>query len=102
MEQRKSQRFHIELPVEITQLSGRRVNRTVKVLDISSGGISFLSSREWEVGGRIEYIVTLSAETKVRIRCLGKIVRVENRPNDADNSYKVAATMERYEFLRPD
>ncbi|MDQ6664832.1 MAG: PilZ domain-containing protein [Acidobacteriota bacterium] len=100
MEQRKSQRFRIELPVEITQLSGRRVNRAVKVLDISSSGISFLSSREWEVGGKIEYVVTLSAETKIRIRCLGKIVRVENTPNAAEASYKVAATMERYEFLR--
>ncbi|MGI8988786.1 MAG: PilZ domain-containing protein [Bryobacteraceae bacterium] len=102
MEQRRSQRFRIELPVEVTQLSGKRVNRPVKVFDIGSGGISFRSSREWDVGGRIEYVITLSAEKKVRIRCLGKIVRVENTPGDPEASYKVAATIERYEFLRSD
>ncbi len=102
MEQRRSQRFRIELPIEITQLAGKRVNRSVKVFDIGSGGVSFLSSREWEVGGRIEYVITLSAEKKVRIRCLGKVVRVENTPDNADFTYKVAVTIDRYEFLRGD
>lgn len=99
MEQRRSQRFRIQLPVEITQVSGKRVNRQVELLDISSGGVAFRSDKEWELGGRVEYLITLNEARKVRIRCLGKILRVEPIPGAAHAS-KVAVTIDRYEFLR--
>ena len=99
IERRKSQRFRIELPVEITQVSGKRVNRPVELFDISSGGISFLSTKDWELGGRVEYLITLSEAKKVRIRCLGKIVRVEPT-SGREHTSLVAATIDRYEFLR--
>lgn len=100
MEQRKSQRFRIELPVEITVVSGKRVNRTTRLFDISSGGISFFSSKDWEPGGRVEFTITLNEAKRVRIRCLGKIVRVQKTSDAAEGSYKVAATIDRYEFVR--
>src|SRR5205807_2447567 len=95
-----SQRFKIDLPLEITQASGKRVNRTAHLSDISSGGISFTSNREWDVGGRIEFVITLSQAKKVRIRCLGKILRVQAISATSEARYKVAASIDRYEFVR--
>ncbi len=98
-ERRKSQRFKIHLPVEITQVSGKRVNRPVELYDIGSGGIAFRSNKHWEVGGRVEYLITLNEAKKVRIRCLGKIIRVAPIA-DPEHACIVAATIDRYEFLR--
>jgi hypothetical protein len=85
--------------VEIVQVGDRKVNRTEKTRDISSGGICFVSSLDVELGGRIEYVITLSGSSPpVRIRCLGKVVR--SRKPSPDNEFEVAVTMERYQFLR--
>ncbi len=75
------------------------MNRPVELLDIGSGGISFFSAKDWEIGGRVEYVITLSEAKKVRIRCLGKIVRVAPA-TDREHTSLVAATIDRYEFLR--
>jgi hypothetical protein len=75
------------------------VNRTEKTRDISSGGVCFVSSDKVDVGGRIEYIITLSGSNPpVRIRCLGKVLRSQTPAEDG--AYEVAVTMERYSFVR--
>ena len=81
-------------------VSGKRVNRSTRLFDISSGGISFYSNKDWEVGGRVEFLITLNEAKKVRIRCLGKIVRVQRTSQASESTYKVAATIDRYEFQR--
>jgi hypothetical protein len=103
LEHRRSQRYRLQLPLQIVQLGNRRVNRAEKTRDISSGGVCFLSPLSLEVGGRIEYLVTLSGSTPpVRIRCLGKVLR-SLPPRAADASdFEVAVTMERYQFVRAD
>ena len=54
-----------------------------------------------DIGGKIEYVITLSGSTPpVRIRCLGKVLR--SRRPDADAPFEVAVTMERYQFVRAD
>ncbi len=85
------------------QLGNQRVNRTERTRDISSGGVSFLSPTDVEVGGRIEYLITLSGNNPpVRIRCLGKVLR-SLRPRLSDGpQFEVAVTMERYQFVRAD
>ena len=57
-----------------------------------------------EVGGRIEYLITLSGSNPpVRIRCLGKVLRSLQPPATADvPEFEVAVTMERYQFVRAD
>src|SRR5579863_9915566 len=116
MEQRRAQRYKLQLPLEIVRLGGRRVSRTEKTLDISSGGVCFVTPDDVEVGGRIEYLITLSDRNPpVKIRCLGKVLRsMPPRPAmsaQADESvgsgnensyYEVACTMERYSFVRPE
>ena len=55
----------------------------------------FAAEAQVEVGDPIEYFITLPTPPEadwVRIRCLGKVVRVD--------ANEVAATLERYEFVR--
>ena len=87
------------MPVQILQVGEQKVNRVEKTRDISSGGVCFVSRNEVEVGGRIEYVITLAGSTPpVRIHCLGKVLR-SRRPG-ADDGFEVAVTMERYQFVR--
>jgi hypothetical protein len=90
--------------LRIVQLGNQRVDRVEKTRDISSGGVCFLSPTNVEVGGRIEYLITLSGSNPpVRIRCLGKVLR-SSQPGapDGGNDFEVAVTMERYQFVRAD
>jgi hypothetical protein len=100
LEQRRAPRYRLQLPLQIVQVGAEKVNRTEQTRDISSGGVCFFSSREVEVGGRIEYLITLSGSNPpVRIRCLGKVLR-SNRSDEA-SPWEVAVTMERYQFMGP-
>jgi hypothetical protein len=91
----------LQLPLQILQVGDQRVDREEKTRDISSGGVCFLSAVEIEVGGRIEYLITLSESTPpVRIRCLGKVLRSNNPAPSSRREFEVAVTMERYQFVR--
>src|SRR5580698_4911688 len=91
----------MQLPLQILQVGTEKINRTEQTRDISSGGVCFLSRQEVEVGGRIEYLITLSGSNPpVRIRCLGKVLRSQ-RPEAAQAPFEVAVTMERYQFMSP-
>jgi len=74
--------------------------------NLSAGGVLFSSSLEVEIGEPIEYIITFPTHSinggGVNLRCLGKVVRFEHAADDPENkgSLLVAATLERYEFLR--
>ncbi len=79
------------------------MNRMEETRDISSGGVSFLSTAEIAVGERIDYMITLSGSNPpVRIRCLGKVLRIRQAEKSDRNSvaFEVAVTMERYSFVR--
>lgn len=69
--------------------------------NISSGGVLFTSTKELDVGGHIEYVITLNSEPKrvLSLHCIGKVLRFERVPGDSQG-FAVAATLERYEFLR--
>jgi PilZ domain len=86
--------------LHIVQLGDQKVNRTERTRDISSGGVCFWSPTDVEVGGRIEYMITLSGSNPpVRIRCLGKVLR-SKQPAANERQFEVAVTMERYQFVR--
>jgi hypothetical protein len=71
--------------------------------NISSVGVLFVDEQEPELGGPIEYVITLSADEAqcVHVRCMGKVVRCRRDGNGSPFAYEIAATLERYEFLRP-
>jgi len=103
-EQRRAKRFEIQLPVEIQRTGSLRMFRTGRTCNISSGGVLFTSDAAVEVGGIIEYVVNLPGGPKntVSLRCLGKVLRSEKVEDSSDspNTFAIAATLERYEFLR--
>jgi hypothetical protein len=105
IEQRKTKRFNLQLPVEIIRTGTERVSRFGRTQNISSGGVLFVSPNRMESGGPVEYIITLSAGSggNVNLRCMGKVLRQDQgggmTHNDND-AFSVAVSLERYEFLR--
>ena len=104
-EQRQSKRFDLYLPVEVIRSGAERVSTPGKTRNISSGGVLFTSESQMEIGGPIEYVITLAAVSSgiINIRCMGKVLRMERIPPAIDSlhqSFQVAASLERYEFLR--
>jgi len=94
-DQRKAIRFELKLPLELVRTRTLREPRTTQTKNLSSNGVLFVADIEVPVGETIEYLITLPAEkhTQVRLRCMGKVVRY-------DGANGVAATLERYEFVR--
>lgn len=103
MEQRRTRRFKLQLPLSITSTGAERVAVPGRTKNISSGGVLFTTEADPGLSGSIEYIITLNHEGKqtVHLRCVGKVIRFE-RDDQAypDTAYQVAATLERYEFVR--
>jgi hypothetical protein len=56
------------------------------------------------MGGPIEYVITLNHEgpQAVNLRCIGKVLRADCVPSGTDQrlAFQIAATLERYEFVR--
>ncbi len=100
MEQRRTRRFKLQLPLAITRSGSERVAVSGLTRNISSNGVLFTAEKEPDIGNPIEYIITLNREgvNAVNLRCVGKVVRAERA--QLDRTYQVAATLERYEFLR--
>jgi len=71
--------------------------------NISSGGVLFTAGKEPDVGVSIEYVINLggSPEQNVSLRCIGKVLRA-NPSESSESAYDIAATLERYEFVRPE
>ena len=104
MEQRRTRRFKLQLPLSITRTGADRVSFAGQTKNISSTGVLFTAGHEPDLGGPIEYIITLNHEgsQSVNLRCMGKVLR-SDRLQIADNegwAFQVAATLERYEFVR--
>jgi hypothetical protein len=102
-EQRKFRRFELKLPVEVIRTGARRLSRPGETRNLSSGGVLFTVQSQMEVGQQIEYFIFLptgsGSDEDVRLLCKGKVVRLE-RPDGDLAPTSVAATLERYEFIR--
>lgn len=99
-EQRRSQRFELKLPVELVRTGGRDVREISETRNVSSGGVLFNADSRLEVGEPIEYFLTLPSDQRpVRLRCMGKVLRTQRAPMNG-SAAAVAATLERYEFIR--
>jgi len=91
------------LPVSVTRNGTERILQSGLTKNISSGGILFTAEKEPDVGVSIEYIISLGgqADQSVSLRCIGKVLRA-NRSESGEFAYDIAATLERYEFVRPE
>ena len=104
IEQRRAKRFELELPLEIVRAGSERVSETGTTRNISSGGVLFMSAREMDIGGPVEYVVTLTSGNNgvVNLRCMGKVLRLQKNPPEEmqEQGVEVAISLERYEFMR--
>ena len=86
----------MKLPLEVLSKSVKR-GQAGETRNLSSGGVLFKANTALTLGENVEYVITFptppEAKLDVRLRCVGKVVRFSP---DAE----VAATLERYEFIR--
>src|SRR5215469_10611482 len=103
MEQRRTRRFKLQLPLAIIRSGADRFTTNGQTQNISSSGVLFTAEREPDLGGPIEYVITLNHDgaQAVSLRCMGKVLRSQpSLPSVNSSAYQVAATLERYEFIR--
>lgn len=103
MEQRRARRFTLQLPVSITRNGTERITQFGLTKNISSGGVLFTAAREPEIGASIEYVINLGGplDGSVSLRCIGKVLRA-HQLDSGESTFDIAATLERYEFVRPE
>ena len=104
VEQRRARRFQLHLPLSITRF------RECATLDgftqnISSRGVLFTTAREPDLGGSIVYVIVLNHEgaQSTNLHCIGRVLRADlvgTGQDEAYPNYQIAATLERYEFVR--
>jgi hypothetical protein len=107
-EQRKNQRFELRLPCELVRSGNGPAAVSGETKNVSSSGVLFTTQAAMQVGEPIEFVITLPTGAEghqVRLKCLGKVVRVEDVPTEPEagnghNRTGVAATLERFEFVR--
>jgi c-di-GMP-binding flagellar brake protein YcgR len=104
-ERRTARRYDLSLPVMIRVPVEKEISsRNGKTRDISTRGVYFLVDNNLNAGSELDLTMTLPAEitggTEVFIRAIGKVVRVENRPETGEQRIGVAAVIERYEIIR--
>jgi hypothetical protein len=97
MEQRKARRFDLRLPFELIRGGIDSHTSVGETKNLSSSGVLFRSDTSLRIGESVEYLITLPTSPapgeNVRLRCMGKVVR-------QTTEREVAATLERYEFVR--
>ena len=103
-EKRRAKRFPMRLPVAVKADQQKLDRLMVETRDVSSSGVYFEFGGPLDVGTSLEFLLTLpepiTKGSPVRIRCIGKVVRVDKDPQAAKGHVGVAATIERYEFVR--
>ena len=103
-DKRRARRFPMQLPVSIKPEQSKAGAQLVQTRDVSSSGIYFEFQTPMTIGTSVEFLMTLpeplTKGTPVRIRCIGKVVRVEPDSKAGDSHVGIAATIERYEFVR--
>jgi hypothetical protein len=105
MEHRRTRRFKLQLPLSVVRTGAERVALVGVTKNISSSGVLFEAPTEPDLGGPIEYVIVLNNEgpQAVNLRCIGKVLRLERtQPPGAQGpgACQIAATLERYEFVR--
>ena len=112
MEQRRTLRFQLQLPLSITRTGAQRLVLAGLTQNISSSGVLFTAQRQPDLGGPIEYVIVLNNEgpQSISLRCMGKVLRADRVGTSPDEhgahsdedgtNFQIAATLERYEFVR--
>jgi hypothetical protein len=99
-ERREARRFTMSLPMRVLPREPKGRELDAHTRDVSYRGLYFLTDANFEVGGEIEFVITLPQQVTqsgdVNIRCLGEVVRSEPTEN---GRVGIAARIARYEFV---
>jgi hypothetical protein len=99
-DRREARRFTMTLPLRVLPRAAQGSELQAHTRDVSYRGLYFVADANFEIGGEIEFVITLPQQVTqaggVDIRCRGTIVRVDLDP---DGRRGIAARIERYEFL---
>src|SRR5580658_6769055 len=99
-EKRATRRFALRLPVSVNYADNGMQEKSAQTRDVSARGICFYVDSQIEAGAVIEFTLTLPPEItlteSIRVRCKGKVVRVEG---GGEGKVAVAAVIDEYEFL---
>jgi hypothetical protein len=99
-DRREARRFTMTLPLRVLPREAQGSELETHTRDVSYRGLYFVADTNFEIGGEIEFVLTLPQNVTqaggVDIRCRGTIVRVES---DLNGRRGIAAKIERYEFL---
>jgi hypothetical protein len=100
-EKRSTRRFALRLPVSVNYEGNTGPAMSAQTRDVSARGICFYLESPLDTGKLIDFTLTLPPEItlteSIRVRCKGKVVRVDN--NAVDAKVPVAAVIDEYEFL---
>jgi hypothetical protein len=103
-ERRTARRYDLSLPVVIRIPVEKESARNGKTRDISTRGVYFTIDQDLNAGAELDITLTLPSEvtrgSEVFIRAMGKVVRVEKKPENGLSRVGVAAVIERYEIIR--
>jgi len=103
-ERRTARRYDLSLPVIIRIPVDTESARNGNTRDISTRGVYFTIDQDLNDGAELDITLTLPSEvtrgSEVFIRAMGKVVRVEKRPENGSSRVGVAAVIERYEIIR--
>ncbi len=99
-EKRATRRFSLRLPVSVKYSNGGVNECAAETKDVSARGVYFFMDGGLEVGANIEFTLTLPPEItlteSIRVRCKGRVVRVENVP---DSKVGIGAVIDQYDFV---
>src|SRR3974390_3518306 len=104
-ERRTARRYDLSLPVIIrVPVDKEGAPRNGKTRDISTRGVYFTIDQDFGDGAELDLTLTLPSEvtrgSEVFIRAMGKVVRVDKKPENGNSRVGVAAVIERYEIVR--
>ena len=104
-ERRTARRYDLSLPVIIrVPVDNEPLTRKGKTRDISTRGLYFIIDQDLSAGAELDITLTLPAEvtrgSEVLVRAMGKVVRVDKKPENGATHMGVAAVIERYEIIR--
>ena len=99
-DRREARRFTMSLPMRVLPRAAKGRELDAHTRDVSYRGLYFVADADFEVGGEIEFVITLPQQVTqsgdVNIRCQGEVVRIEPTQN---GRVGIAAKIARYEFM---
>lgn len=101
---RTGKRFPLELPIRIHEADSEEELKGTTG-NVSSAGVYVRANTSWKIGSKVEFEITLPAEAAgakqdVRVRCRGRVVRVDKNTTDNNGRCGVACVIDKYEFVR--